>query len=149
MKGGGNRVPKSLKKLRGTMEKHRERPDAPTPEPGKVPPPPKDLTALQKGVWSELAAQVEALGVFAPSHLTSFRLMVEAVSYTRNPDPRDPATAKVRMLQAASSLLQRFGLDPASQDRVGRFDGGQKTEDDDDLPVIGAGLRALPGGAGG
>lgn len=118
MKGGQNRKPRSVKEAQNTLQKCRDNPAAPKVEPGKVPPPPKGLSALQKAVWAELAGQVEYLGVFAPSHVTAFRLMVEVVAQTRKFDTRDPPSAVVRLQQVASSLLQRFGLDPVSQERV-------------------------------
>ena len=117
-RGGNNRKPRALKKRQGTLQPCRDNPRAPKVEPGKVPPPQKGMTAIQKAVWRELATQAETLGAYAPSHFTAFRLMVEAVAETRRPDPRDPPTVRSRNRQIASALLQRFGLDPVSQERV-------------------------------
>ena len=89
------------------------------------------------------AEQVDDLGVYTKSNLTAFRLMVEVVTEARHPDPRDPATARVRLAQVAAGLLQRFGLDPGSRGRVSvvKAAAGDAAEDQlfGPLKVVGGG----------
>jgi hypothetical protein len=104
------------------------------------------MTADEREVWAELAVQVEALGVYAPSDFTAFRLMVQVVTEARHPDPRDPATARVRLAQVAAGLLQRFGLDPASRGRVPSSRSEEAPADP--TPLIGGPLRVIDGSNG-
>lgn len=161
MKGGHNRAPRALKKLRGT-ERADRRPKRSAPaSPKSVPTPPRGLTVVEKRVWKELAPQVEYIGVYGKSDLTSFRLLVQIVAKTRGKGFDNIApTAQVRMLQAAASALQNFGLSPASRDRVGgqlcAGDGPdlppEEKPAEEETPLFG--LRVVPkaaaaGGAGG
>ena len=118
MRGGQNRLPDEVKAKRGTKQKCRTNAAAPKTSTCTVPPAPRSMTREQRVVWAELAEQVDDLGVYTKSNLTAFRLMVEVVTEARHPDPRDPATARVRLAQVAAGLLQRFGLDPGSRGRV-------------------------------
>jgi len=89
------------------------------------------------------AEQVDDLGVYTKSNLTAFRLMVEVVTEARHPDPRDPATARVRLAQVAAGLLHCFGLDPGSRGRVSvvKAAAGDAAEDQlfGPLKVVGGG----------
>lgn len=119
MKGGQNKAPAALKALRGTTRKDRTNRRAPLVSPKIVPKPPYGLKPIEKRVWRELAPQVEHLGVFTKSDLTAFRLLVQVVAKTRGKAfDLESGTAQVRMLQVASSLIQSFGLNPASRERV-------------------------------
>jgi hypothetical protein len=144
VRGGHNRRPDEVKAREGTKRKDRTNPAAPKVDPASVPPPPKDLTAQQRAVWLELAAQVEELGIYAPSNLTAFRLLVQVVAEALHPDPDDPATARVRLAQVAAGLLQRFGLDPASRGRVSVTKPAEEDRAEDFL--FGDPLRVVPGG---
>ncbi len=147
MKGGHNRVPDSVKALRGTKRRDRSNPTAPEVEIEQVPPAPRGMTREQKAVWGELAHQVNGLGVYARSNFTAFRLMVESVTEARHPDPRDPATARVKLLQVAAGMLQRFGLDPSSRSRVSVV--APQAKDEAAGFLFGEGrppLKAVPGG---
>jgi len=147
---GHNRVPAAVKKLRGTVRKDRANARAPLASPKMIPKPPRGLTPVQVRVWRELAPQVEHLGVFSKSDLTSFRLLVCVVAETRDKAFKlEKGTARVRMLQAASSLLQSFGLSPASRERVSVQGPAADVEqpEQDETPLFGAGLRAIEGGA--
>lgn len=147
MRGGNNRLPDKVKAFQGTQQKCRTNPDAPKVEPTKVPAPPKSLTKEQREVWLELAPQVEALGTYSPSYYTAYRLMVQSVAEALHPDPRDPATARVRLAQVAAGHLQRFGLDPASSGRVATLKRDEGEENSDETPLYG--IRGVVGGGGG
>lgn len=153
---GHNRLPSKVKKLRGTLDKRSVHARAPLVSPKSVPKPPRGLTAVEVRVWKELAPQVEHLGVYAKSDMTAFRLLVQVVAQTRAKEfVLEKGTARVRMLQVASSLLQSFGLSPASRDRVpGQAvlpsgDESAPTQPEEETPLFGAPLRAIAGGAGG
>lgn len=119
MKGGHNRLPGAVKKLRGTTDARTMRKKRALVPPKLVPPPPRGLSRVEQRVWRELAPQVEHLGVFGVSDFTAFRQLVETVAETRTPEfKKEKGTARVRMRQVASTLLQNFGLTPASRDRV-------------------------------
>jgi phage terminase small subunit len=147
MKGGQNRKSRAEKEARGTLQECREVPDPVHADPSAVPAPPKGLTKLEREVWAELAVQVETLGTFSASDLTAFRLMVETVAETRSFDKRDPATARVRTRQVASTLLQGFGLVPVARERI---PSSKKSEDPKKKAAsfLFGPLQALPGGKG-
>lgn len=146
MRGGHNRIPKSVKAARGTLKKARETsPNAPDLPPGKVPAPPDDLGARERRVWRELAEQVELLGVYTASDYTAFKLLVRLTSIA-DEGPGDLApSAYARIAQTAVGMLGRFGLDPASRGRVPRPDAEKKVADEE-AAMFGGGLTALPGG---
>lgn len=156
MKGGQNRVPAAVKKLRGTQRKDRMKRGSKLVSPKLVPPPPRGLSKVEQRVWRELAPQVEHLGVFARSDFTAFRLLVETVAEMRSPDfKKEKGTARVRMRQVASTLLQSFGLNPASRDRLNVQPPARPLEPEDpeapaappeDTPLFG--LRVVPKAAG-
>jgi len=112
------RLPKSVKQLRGTVRKCRERPGAPEVDPTEVPPPPKGLPKSEQLVWMELKPQVEALRCYDASAYTAFRILVRLVGAALYPPPDEPASARSRNLQAASAALASFGLRPADRERV-------------------------------
>jgi phage terminase small subunit len=154
VKGGHNRAPTAVKKLRGTQRKDRTNASAPLVSPKLVPKPPRGLSKVQVRVWKELAPQVEHLGVFTRADQTAFRLLVEVVSETRSKTFREESgTARVRMLQVAASMLNSFGLNPASHERVNGQPPARPLPDEDEdqpqqeeeTPLFG--LRSIPGGA--
>jgi hypothetical protein len=83
----------------------------------KVPRAPRDLNAREAAVWRELARAVEALGTYQPSDMIFFRLTVRTVAEAEAPGDMPP-TARARVLQAAGSMLNAFGLSPLSRERV-------------------------------
>jgi phage terminase small subunit len=113
-----SRLPRSVKVLRGTLRAHRDNPAAPIIRVGKVPPPPKRLSATQRRIWLELTEELDTLSVYAPSDRTAFELLVTMLALVADAPADTPATATARLLQAAAAQLGRFGLDPASRDRV-------------------------------
>jgi phage terminase small subunit len=137
MKGGHNKLPDAIKEIRGTAQKIRLNPKAPKLRRARVPSPPAGLSRAERAMWRELTPQVEALGIYTVAHYTAFRLLVRMVAEAMNPDLADHA--RVRVQQAASALLQRFGLDPASIGRVTAVE----TEADDDAEGFLFGERRL------
>lgn len=117
-RGGHNRKPDAVKELEGTSRKDRRNPNAPSVQPSKVPAPPKSMSKAERELWTELAGQVETLGTYAASDYSAFRLLVRTLALAEQTDQFMPPTARVRVLQAASSLLCGFGLTPASRSKV-------------------------------
>ena len=119
MKGGGNRLPASIKEARGTLRRDRENPHAPKVSRSDVPAPPPDLAPAESAVWCRLALEVGDLGVYAPSFATSFRQLVRLVSLSESADPVTmPPSAYARLVQVTASALASWGLTPASASRV-------------------------------
>lgn len=83
----------------------------------KVPAPPPDLTEAEQRLWLELATAVERLGTFQPSDVLFFRLCVRTLAQAECAAEMAP-TARARVLQAAGSMLNAFGLSPLSRERV-------------------------------
>lgn len=146
MRGGHNRLPKSLKAQRGTLKKSREAsPDAPDLPVGQVPAPPDDLGAREKRVWEELAAQVEALGVYTVSDYTAFKLLVRLTALADEGPGELAPSAYARIAQTAVGMLGRFGLDPASRGRVPRPAAEEEAENEEQA-MFGGGLKPIDGG---
>lgn len=97
-----------------------------------VPPPPKGLTKLEREVWLELKASVEFLNIYTPAHYQSYRLLVDAVAKTRRLHEVAPSSVG-RVISTASMMLSRFGLDPASNEKVSVVSG------------VGGGEQSAPG----
>ena len=121
-RGGGNRLPDSLKAARGTLRPCRTNPRAPKAEAGVPPRPPRHLPDAERAVWRELARQVgpEGVGTYSPAFFSAFRLTVRTLALVDAAGPDTPPTALSRLVQAASGMLGRLGLDPASVGRVSR-----------------------------
>jgi len=118
VKGGHNRKPTRQKALEGTLRADRSRKNEPRAASVTVPAAPRRLPAGERAVWSQLAAEVEALGVFTLSDRTAFELLARTVALAKTAGPEMAPTARVRLLQVASGLLAAFGLTPASRGRV-------------------------------
>lgn len=146
-RGGQNRLPREVKKLRGTLKKHREAAPTAVAPPSTVPPPPKKMKASEKAVWLELARQVQSMGCYSDSNYSGFKLLVRTVWMAEEADDYMPPTARVRLVQAANSALCAFGLTPASRSKVHMPE--KITEDDTEKDLFGGGLRVVKGGSGG
>lgn len=96
----------------GNRQRIRSRPGA------KVPPPPRGLDPLQRGLWLELARAVEKAGTFQPSDIVAFRQLVRAVARAEAAPLDAPPSAGARLEQAAASALASFALTPASRERM-------------------------------
>ena len=112
------RLPKSVKQLRGTARKCRERPGAAEVDPCAVPPPPRGLPPAEREVWLELAPQVEHLRCYDQSGFTAYRLLVRLVTAALYGPENEPPSARSRNLQAANAALAAWGLRPADRERV-------------------------------
>ncbi|MGC3997492.1 MAG: hypothetical protein QM767_08350 [Anaeromyxobacter sp.] len=137
------RLPRRVKELRGTLHPERE-PKNPATLPGcRVPAPPRGMSAAMRRVWRELAAQVDAIGCYGPSDYTSFRLLVHAVHTVDSLGDDVADSPRFRFMAAASAMLQRFGLDPASRSRVERSVPGSTAAVDPDDEFAQPGLRIV------
>ncbi len=134
------RLPREVKQRRGTHRPGRDHPAAPVLPPRSVPPPPKRMNARERAVWAELAVQVEANRTFTASTLTSFTLLVKAVTLAYGVAPDMPPSAGAKYVSAATALLRDFGLSPASADRVPSARG--VAPETDGVPLVG-GLRVV------
>ena len=119
-RGGHNRLPAAVKEARGTLRRSRENPDAPEVEAGHPPRPPRHLPEAERRVWRELARQVgpDGVGTYSPAFFSAFRLTVKTLALVDAAGLDTPPTALARLVQAASGMLGRLGLDPASVGKV-------------------------------
>jgi hypothetical protein len=138
------RIPASVKKARGTFKAARDAKRPPEPPASTIPAPPKSCSPTERRAWHELAAQVEASHVYSVSDYTSFRVLVRSVALLDDMPPDAAPTAAARMVQSVSTMLARFGLDPASRGKVERL----VEKAPDELAEFGPELRAIPGGKG-
>lgn len=114
------RLSVATKMARGTYRPGREIPPTVTVLAGRPPPPPRGLPARERAIWRQLAEAVgpEGTGVYSPAFFWSFRLTVKTLFLVDAAGPGDPPTATARLVQAASGMLARLGLDPGSVGRV-------------------------------
>lgn len=82
------------------------------------PRPPKGLEAVELEAWREVARQIRALGTYSPAAYSAFRLAVIALADVYRAPPDLKATTKRSLLECASKLIGRFGLDPVSRAQV-------------------------------
>lgn len=164
-KGGGIPLPDEVKKARGTYQPAKERwkaRQAALAAPGTtnlprvaVPPPPDGLSAQEAAWWVSLGRAVTALGVYTEADEPAFRALVRAYALMEDildgrvmepgrngQGPREvSATTAVAATRAVSSMLARFGLDPAARPRLAvpppvSTSGGAQPADPDDLEPI-------------
>jgi hypothetical protein len=85
--------------------------DAPTFEPTRPPRPPKSLSDVEREAWLELAGQVTKARTYNSTRLTAFRLAVKGLAAVYAAPPDLKATTMRGLLECASKLIGRFGLD--------------------------------------
>lgn len=141
-KGGHNRLPRSVKEAHGTIRKGRENASAPAPPSSRVPPAPRTLSKSERAVWEELAREVDFLGTYCESDLTTFRMMATVVAQVGEGPGDMAASPYSSLVRTAHTLLRSFGLDPASRGRVAS---GKHQGDGDDAERF---FRLVPGGKG-
>jgi len=102
--------------------------DAISPEAAPVPPPPEGLSDTERSTWIEVAEAVDELGTFARPFLPAFRLTVRALARVYDaPADLKPSTMR-GLLENASKMLGRFGLDPVS---VAQCNAAEMPEEDE------------------
>ncbi len=142
-RGGHNRLPESLKRERGTAKKSRTNPKAPRLELTPVPPPPPDLSRHERLMWMELAPQIDALRIYTASSETALRALVAALALVRFRAGSE--RERLRAWTTVLAMLARFGLDPASRDRVAVV-AQDDSPGDEKVPIYG--IRGVIGGGG-
>lgn len=138
---GGTRIPDEVKKLKGTLRKHRVNATKPALPPIQIPSPSPDATDDERAAWIELASLVNPLKVTTASDLYAFRRMVEtaAMLAALRRSLRDSGGAPVYELVTKSGVqlllrpevnaiptyeklmlhhFARWGIDPADRSRV-------------------------------
>ena len=91
---------------------------APAAPPGKPPRPPADVEGVEREAWLEVARQVAAAGTYTAAHYSAFRLAVRALAAVYGAPPDLKASTLRGLLETASKLLARFGLDPVATAQV-------------------------------
>jgi hypothetical protein len=81
-------------------------------EPTRPPRPPRGLSDVERSTWLELAAQVEAARTYNPTRYSAFRLAVKALAMVYDAPADLKPTSMRGLIEAASKMLSRFGLDP-------------------------------------
>ena len=132
------RLSVATKLARGTYRRGREVPSTVTVAAGRPPPPPKAWSAREKEIWRQLAKAVgpSGTGVYSASFYWSFWLTVKTLILVDAAAPGDPPTATARLVQAASSMLSRLGLDPGSVGRVERAPQKREPSDLDEFDPL-------------
>jgi hypothetical protein len=81
-------------------------------QPAEPPRPPKGLDPVERAAWLEVAAQVRAARTYTEANLSAFKLSVKALAAVyAAPADLKPTTLR-GLLECASRLLGRLGLDP-------------------------------------
>jgi hypothetical protein len=111
------RLPDRVKELRGTLRESRKNERAPRLPAAKIPAPPRELTVKERRVWLRLAKEVPP-GVYTAADYTAFLLLVRSVATAENPPVAMKDSARIHWARMAAAMLARFGLDPASREKV-------------------------------
>ncbi len=115
MPRGGRRHRKSNAEHRATGTYRADRHgggDVLKPKAARPPSPPANLSQVEREAWREVARQVASAGTYASSHYSAFRLAVKALAAVYAAPPTLKAATLRGLLETASRLLARFGLDP-------------------------------------
>jgi len=118
--GGANRLPTALKEMKGTLRPSRENHDEPRLVAKRLPGPPKALPPDEAKVWRVLKKKIDALHVASVVDDIAFGMLVDAVYLHQKTkaDPNATVHEKVKVQQAASKELGRWGLNPVDRARV-------------------------------
>lgn len=140
MRGGHNRVPDEVKRLRGTDQPCRMNPNAPAAVPVEIPAAPERMSADARAVWAELAPRASDLHTVTASDLLAFELMCEDVAYAREVmrDSTASANQKVAVRRQAWAALAAFGLTPVSRSKANALpaQGGETDPLDEFAPEV-------------
>ena len=109
MRGGHNRRPAAVHRLSGSYRRDRHGNPGPA-ESSEVPAPPRGMSARERAIWTQLAAEVEVRGTFDQACGMAFRLMVKAVALAEDPPKNTASSALARFHSNARAALASFGL---------------------------------------
>ncbi len=165
MPGGRPRKPTAQKKLEGTFRKDRALANELAPPPG-VPEPPKWLDKVARAEWARIVPQLTELGVL--TRLDGQALEGYCVAYSnwvaahlhvkkhgkrvKGPfgmEPNQNVKDEKDWSDKKRVLGADLGLNPTARSKVKAPERSPAKLAIEDTPIFGAGLRALPGGAGG
>ncbi len=144
MPRGGRRhaVPLATHLAMGTyrVDRHGARLESPRLPPMRPPPPPKNLDPAEREAWIEVAQQLSASRTYTRANYSAFRLAVKSLAsvYAAPPDLK-PATLR-GLLECASKLLGRLGLDPVTAQTID-LPPPPRDEEDDELSEFESGNR--------
>lgn len=133
MPKGGRRHAKTIAEhqLQGTVRKNRHAAGAGASAKRSRPPrPPADLPDVERDAWREVARQVQARGTYTPAHYSAFRLAVKALAAVYAAPVDLKATSMRGLIESASKMLGRFGLDPVATAQVGERQPSGKVKED-------------------
>lgn len=159
-------LPTAIKKQRGTLKKSRELGGEEMAPPPGVPVAPKWLDKEARAEWSRIVPQLVAVNVltgldggalerYCVAHsnwVRAQRAVQTQGTVIKTPfGPQKNPNVKIALDERAAArlLATELGLSPSSRSRV---KAPERTPDKpavDDTPLIGMGLRSIPGGAGG
>jgi phage terminase small subunit len=164
-KRGPRPKPDALKKFEGTYRADRSAPGA-LELPAGVPPCPAGMAADAAAIWMALVAderwrivlsRVDALGLEMLAKHMALERRYEAEASLRpvvktpyGPKPNPAASEARKEAALVKQLLAEFGLTPSARRNVStKPDKGPTAPAADGVPLIGAPLRVVNGGAGG
>lgn len=109
-------------------------PDGEAPSKATRPPqPPEGLPEAEHQAWVELRSQIARARTYNPSRYTAFRLAVKALAAV-DTAPANASLASFKgLLEVASKLVGRFGLDPISCLQAERAPAPRKRDEMDEF----------------
>lgn len=96
----------------------------------RPPRPPAGLSPVQREAWTELARQVAQARTYDPTRYSAFRLAALALANVYGAPADLKATSLRSLIETASKLISRFGLDPIG---VAQADAAPVEPEPDDL----------------
>ena len=136
---GRKPLPTKIKLARGTLQKCRQNPDEPTPNP-EIPDAPPHLSPEAREEWNRLAQELYGLGILSTidraalaAYCQAYGRWVEAEEQIRNPDGTMNLTETTsngnviqnplvgianKSLELMHKYLTEFGMSPSSRTRV-------------------------------
>jgi hypothetical protein len=84
---------------------------APSRKATRPPAPPETVTGVEREAWLELRAQVAKARTYDPTRYSAFRLAVKALALVYAAPADMKPTSLRSLIESASRMLARFGLD--------------------------------------